>query len=126
MVVLDTSAIIDVSRGNSRAVAAVRKARQEGEAMTASAITVFELAAGTPAGLGEKMRELLKAVDVIAFGPAQAEAAAAAYAELRGKGEDIGVLDAMIAGTALSAKQTLITGNAKHFKRVRGLETITY
>ena len=43
-------------------------------------------------------------------------------AELRGRGQPIGAIDALIAGQALARGWTLVTSNVREFARVEGLE----
>ena len=56
--------------------------------------------------------------------------AALHYAEIRAdlesKGSTIGPLDLLIAAQARSLGATLVTGNAKEFKRVRGLKVMEW
>ena len=56
--------------------------------------------------------------------------AAAHYAHIRSfleaKGEPVGNMDQMIAAHARSAAVPLVTGNARHFKRIPGLEILDW
>ena len=51
-----------------------------------------------------------------------AKAAAIIQADLRKKGTEIGHTDTLIAGIAITSKLQLVTNNAVHFKRIKGLE----
>lgn len=55
-----------------------------------------------------------------------ADKAAGICASLRGQGKDIGDKDCLIAATALSLGQPLVTGNESHFSRVPDLEIINW
>ena len=72
--------------------------------------------------LVDRVEELLRALEVIAF----ATSADAAYADLRAQlesaGETIGPNDMLIAAHALSLGLTLVTDNQREFSRVRGLK----
>ena len=50
-----------------------------------------------------------------------AKAAAIIQSELRKKGTEIGRTDTLIAGISLTSELQLITNNAAHFKRIKGL-----
>ncbi len=126
MVLMDTSAIIDIGRGNKRAVAVATKRENEGDKLLASSISVFELSAVCHAGLDEKRKKLLEPIRVILLSSEHAEAAGVIYRNLRGRGEDIGAFDSLIAATALCEDEPLLTSNVKHFGRVEGLKLITY
>ena len=125
MAVMDTSALIDLGNGNRRILEAIEKAGGEHE-LVIPAPAVFELSAGSPAGLDESRRRLVGIFTVLPFTSAHAEQAGNVFRQLKNKGREIGALDAMIAGMALVEKQPVITANAKHFSRVEGLEVITY
>lgn len=43
--------------------------------------------------------------------------------DLTGSGQIIGIMDMLIAATALAVRATLITGNTREFSRVTGLRT---
>lgn len=47
-------------------------------------------------------------------------------AELINNGEQIGVVDVMIASICIENNETLITRNKKHFEKIKGLRIITY
>lgn len=51
-----------------------------------------------------------------------AKTAAIIQADLRKKGNEIGHTDTLIAGIAITSELQLITNNANHFKRIKGLE----
>jgi len=51
---------------------------------------------------------------------------AAIFASLERGGARVGVMDVAIAALAVQEKAPLVTGNAKHFSRIPGLELVTY
>ena len=90
------------------------------------AVVVYELEVGaalskSPARRKDQFAALLEAVRVIPFGRAEAAVAAEIRADLERRGEGIGPLDTLIAGTALANRATLVTHNPREFGRVRGL-----
>ena len=126
MALMDTSAIIDLGRGNKRVLEAAAKAEREGERLLACTISVFELSAGSPPGIEEKRRRLLEPMGIVRLTQEHAEAAGKIYKNLRESGSGIGAFDALIAATAICENEPLITANKKHFGRVDGLALVFY
>jgi predicted nucleic acid-binding protein len=96
-----------------------------------SSITVGELLLGTylaedPGREAAKVAAFLRPIQVIAFGRDEASQWAKLDAVLRKQGNRIETEDAFIAATAIAAGMTLVTGNAKHFGRVKGLKTVNW
>jgi tRNA(fMet)-specific endonuclease VapC len=97
-----------------------------------SSVTLFELEYGirkAPRPLKKKLEErmdlLLGNITSEAFGgPASREAATIRF-ELEKRGTPIGHFDTLIAGHARSRGLTLVTGNAREFKRVPKLKVLS-
>jgi tRNA(fMet)-specific endonuclease VapC len=96
-----------------------------------SAVTVGELVLG--ANLAEdpgrelaKVEAFLRPIRVLPFGREEALCWAELEAQLRRQGNRIETEDAMIGATALSLGMTLVTGNTRHFSRVRGLRLLDW
>lgn len=93
-----------------------------------STITAGELYYGIErSSQSEKLRKKLEdevwpRVTVLPFDVKAAEVYGRLRAELERKGEPLSDPDLMIASIALANSLTLITGNAKHFKRVNELQ----
>lgn len=126
MVVLDTSAVIDLARGNPSLSSKLLEFEKNGVVLRISSITVFELCSGFPPGLEEKRRLLLQKMAVVSFNEAHAESAGKIHSILRRAGQEIGALDAMIAAVALTESEVLLTRNVKHFARVPNLKVQEY
>ncbi len=126
MAVIDTSTFIDASKGDPQAIAAIRNLDQNGEDLAISTISIFELSAGTPAGLDHLRRKQLDTLRVIELDATIAEQAGVIFRKLKQNGLEISIQDCMIAATATTQKQALVTANAKHFQRIPGLQIITY
>src|SRR3989338_2445708 len=125
MAIMDTSALIDLGKGNPKVLQAIGKAGGE-HALVIPTPAIFELSAGSPAGLDMPRRRLVETFASLSFTSAPAEQAGIVFKQLKNRGLEIGALDAMIAGMALVEKQAVITANAKHFSRVEGLQLVTY
>ena len=96
-----------------------------------SSITVGELWLGTylaeaPGREAARVESFLRPIQVIPFGREEASQWAKLDANLRKQGNRIETEDAIIAATAMASAMTLVTGNAKHFGRVRGLKTVDW
>lgn len=96
-----------------------------------SSITVGELMLGThlaedPGRERGKVEAFLRPIQVLPFGRDEACEWARLDSDLRKQGKRIETEDAIIAATAMALGMTLVTGNAKHFGRVKGLKTVDW
>lgn len=126
---LDTNTLIytlNARPGHQRVLE--RFDREDPRDLFTSAVTLAELRYGAAKSQRREANHasidrLARALNVAPF----EEEAAAAYgplrAELERAGTPIGPLDTLIAAHALSLGMTLITANAREFRRVRGLRT---
>jgi predicted nucleic acid-binding protein len=125
---VDTDFLIDVLTDEYGVLELVNDLDDNKEYFT-TAISAFELLAGAYQ-LGktrlEAARLLLSRFNVFEFDRFASDEAAKIYAELRKKGREIPMRDAMIAGIARKNGCSLITKNTKHFKRVPGLKLISW
>lgn len=91
-----------------------------------SGIVAAELWAGamkaTRSSEAERLQELLGFFPVLDFSQAAARSYGEIRADLERRGQTIGPLDLLIAAHALSLGATLVTGNVREFKRVKGLK----
>lgn len=92
-----------------------------------SSVTLAELAYGCQKskrdGEFAKLRKLLAWIPAVDFNVQAAFQYGRVRAELERNGMVIGAYDMMIAAHALSLGLIVVTGNEKHFLRVRGLKT---
>jgi tRNA(fMet)-specific endonuclease VapC len=127
VVVADTDILIDaLERARGPTVERIRALIQRGELAT-TAISLYELTAG-PGTTGAHLEVLhaqLGPVLVLSVTPGAADVAAATNRYLARRGEAIAVPDTLIAGVCLAHGLPLLTGNAKHFCRVPGLELVS-
>jgi len=89
-------------------------------------IVLFELEVGiakssSPRKRIHQLKDFTALVNVIAFGPAEAKAAAQIRAKLEKKGIPIGPYDVLIAACAKANNLILVTHNLNEFKRIEGL-----
>jgi len=117
---LDSSVCVMILRG--RTALAELPAPPE---VAISGIVAAELWAGAMkaarAGAADQLLELLGFFSVLDFTPAAARCYGEIRADLERRGQIIGPLDLLIAAHALSLGVTLLTANAREFKRVKGL-----
>jgi tRNA(fMet)-specific endonuclease VapC len=121
---LDTNTVTHLFKGRGRV--AEHLLRVAPKDVEVSAVVVHELATGVARSLHaarqrEELRRFLQSIRVIALGAEEAEAAAVVRADLATRGQPIGPLDVLIAGTALARGATLVTSNVGEFGRVTGL-----
>jgi tRNA(fMet)-specific endonuclease VapC len=94
--------------------------------MTFGELLLGSQLSSNPAAELAKVDAFLRPIPVIPFGKAEAVRWAEIDAELRQQGNRIETEDAIIASTALTHGLTLITGNSKHFGRVKGLAMVDW
>lgn len=126
MHVIDTDVCVDVLRGRARAVEELA-ALEEAGPLAVAAITAHELWQGAfgardPESSARGVERFLSAFDVLPYDADVARAGGRIAAELASQGKPIGDLDTMIAASAIVAGAPLVTRNARHFRRVAGLD----
>lgn len=124
MYALDTNTVVDFFRGAGRV--AERLLATPPIEVAIPAIVLYELEVGIDRSGNverrrEQLRELVSRSALLPFGFREAAASARLRSELERRGEPIGPLDTLIAGTALAHGATLVTHNTREFGRVTGL-----
>jgi tRNA(fMet)-specific endonuclease VapC len=125
MFALDTNTLIYFFKGLGRIkehLAAVSPAN-----VAIPSVVLYELEVGIaqsdqPSKRRTQLDTLLTVVAILPFDSAAAKRAADVSGVLRKIGAAIGPIDNLIAGTALANGATLVTHNAREFRRVRGLD----
>jgi len=135
MILLDTSACIDYLNGNMDLKKVVE---DQDELLHISSITVYEMNIGferTKRKISDQRYkqlykpwvEFISGMEIFSLGFKEAETAAKIYDLLESQGQRIDDNDVLIAGIMLSnGIKKIITNNIGHFKRIEGLELITY
>jgi tRNA(fMet)-specific endonuclease VapC len=128
VLLLDTDAVSHLLRGTSRNGLIEKVAAVPPHERCICAITLAELLyglsrKGAPVALRQRLEDdLLPRMEVLPYD----EAAARVYAEIRTDLQErlmpLGEADLQIAAIALARGLVLLTGNARHFSRVRGLD----
>lgn len=122
--IFDTDVLIWASRGNERAARAIDAAPDRG----LSVVSLMELLQGARSkreslqirhSLRQLQFRILPLSDAIG-------AAAVGLIEEHSLTHGIQLADALIAATAIDAGLALCTGNAKHFRPIRGLSPVAF
>jgi len=123
--VADSCFLIDLMHGHAGA----RRVYSQLRDICVPAVVVAELMAGVEKWGNEeaaqRLMRFLSAFRCVSFTCEMARVYGKLYAALYSKGEPIPAFDMMIAATALSMGERVITSD-KHFKRIEGLERILY
>lgn len=121
---LDTDILSEVLKArDANVVNAATTYKQQFGHLTISSISVMEIVkgfhkAGQPVSLVRFMAALMSS-EVLAFDTAAAEIAGKIYGDLERAGQSIGRADVMIAAIALNHNLTLVSGNLRHYERIR-------
>ena len=124
IILIDTSILIDYLRksdkANSRLISLTRREYK----FHISAITNYEIYAGSTVGQQNYWDELLYKMAVLPFDKQAAKVAVDINNELRRKSKQIAIADLFIAATAVSNNLSLATLNMKHFERIDNLQIV--
>jgi tRNA(fMet)-specific endonuclease VapC len=129
MFVLDTNSLIYFFKGQGRV--AERLLATPPSEIGIPAIVLYELEVGIAKSSFAKKRrkqlaELVDLVNLLPFGEVEARSAAVLRAALEKRGNPIGPIDTLIAGTAVANRAALVTHNVREFGRVSGLEVVDW
>ena len=129
MYVLDANVVLDYFRERGK-VAANLLAIPPGE-IALPAIAAYEIWVGVigsqnPSRRRAQFEQFLAVVPVLEFDAATGRKAAELRHAMERKGEAIGPLDTLIAGTALAYDASLVTRNVREFARVPGLNVVNW
>jgi tRNA(fMet)-specific endonuclease VapC len=124
VIVPDTNTLIYFFKGQGRV--AERLLQTPPGELALPAVVLYELEVGlaksnAPQRRRNQLEELLAWVEVIPFGTMEGRCAAWIRADLEKRGEPIGPMDILIAGTAFAHDAVLITRNLREFGRIAGL-----
>jgi len=123
MILLDANILIFCIRGREPVTSRVKAADPNEVAIPS--IVAFEIEYGSLKSSSPRRKSILSGLlnhlQEIPFDRDAARNAARIRVDLEKRGNTIGMLDLMIAGTAMSRGATLITNNVREFSRVKGL-----
>ena len=125
MYMLDTNVIVKAIRQKDHPIRE-KLLRFTGGDLCISSITYTELLYGVyhsraPGKNLSALQGLLSWIEILPFGPSDAECAGKVMAFLAARGTPLGDRDMLIAGHALSRQVPIVTHNVREFMRVPGL-----
>ena len=112
---LDSCVVIDILRGRSETVEAVRRLLQGGATLATCDVVVAEIAAGTRASERAATVALLATFEHLGLSYEGALRAGTWKAEYRAKGTTLSLLDCLIAATAVEHPAVLVTDNVARY-----------
>lgn len=125
MIILDTSAVIDFTRGNSSLAELITSAESRGQQVAVTSLSVFELLIPflhrRMPNKERVLRAFLLNVRVLPFDSQAAEQSARIMSSLLKVGKPLNVVDAMIAGIASSNNSELLITKDKDFKVIESV-----
>lgn len=128
---LDTSFIIDLLRGQEKAVKKIKVLEAESTATNISSPSIFELFVGIsltkkPASEKKRIMDVLESWGTLTLDCECAARGGVIHGQLIKEGQPIDPEDSMIAAIAIVHGETLLTKNTKHFSRVPDLKIEEY
>lgn len=130
MPVLDSSFLVDLVRGEERALAALARLEEEYHDLSTTVINLLELFRGVY--LSERkeeniteVMEIARGLDLLGIGWETFQIYGTLSATLKEGGIAVDEFDLVIAALALQADGMIVTGD-QHFQRIPGLEVIGY
>lgn len=127
--ILDSTFINDLVRGRTDADEKLDDLIDSKTPIVMSALTVFEVGIGLRSE-AEKHQQHFDAtvnrIEVVPLGVAESHTAVSIQHNLLDRGEQIGEVDVLIAGTAVERGEDVLTRNVDEFVRVKGLDVVTY
>lgn len=120
--ILDTSFLLDVRHGDSGAIQLASQLDSDHVYQRVSSITVAELFAGVPRSSNpdKEQQNIINVVlskEVVPIDERIAQRAGRLHGELYNDGTPVEMHDCLIAATAISFEEPVVTRNVDHFKR---------
>lgn len=129
--ILDTTFLLDLRYSDPDAVTLARELDESARRQRVSVITVFELFNGIaqsnqPSGEHDRVLEVVETKDIVPVDWAVATKAGRLHGQLVSGGNRVDVRDCLIAATALTIEEPVVTRNVDHFERFDGLSVRSY
>jgi predicted nucleic acid-binding protein len=125
MVCLDTDIIIDFLRNKEYAIEKIKKFQEKGALLLTTSVNTFELFKGAFKSSKKEdfdiIERFISDLGILNFDLDSSIKCAEIFNELKRSGEIIDPIDLMIASIVLTKKESLLTNNIKHFKRIPNL-----
>jgi len=121
IILVDTSILIDYFRKSDKANSKLISLIRNGYKSQISAVTEYEIYAGSTHGQRQFWNGLLEKIAVVPFDQAAVKVAVDINHKLKLKSMQIAIPDLFIAATSMSNNLPIATLNRKHFERIEGL-----
>jgi predicted nucleic acid-binding protein len=130
LVTLDTDVLVSLLRGAPDAVQRIGAFQENGEELSTTIITAYELAKGAcissrPDENLARVRETMSNLRIFELTLGGTEEASRIYKDLRDRGKTIGEFDVLIAGIVKFNDERLLTRD-EHFKQIHGMKVINW
>jgi len=124
IILVDTSILIDYFRKSDKAKSKLILLIREGYKFQISAITEYEIYAGSTPTQQGFWGDLLGKTQVLSFNQSTAQVAVQINSELKKKSQQIAIADLFIASTSIDNNIPFATLNKKHFDRIDQLQIV--
>ncbi|MEK6928114.1 MAG: PIN domain-containing protein [Nanoarchaeota archaeon] len=131
MVCLDTSFIVDILRGNKEVTSILSKFDNLNISKSIPSPVLSEIFQGMHLSKDlkqeqDKIMQLMNSLEILSLTQESSILAGKISSNLLNSGQDIGLVDCMIAAIAITNNETLITRNLKHFGKIENLKIESY
>lgn len=128
---LDTTFLLDLRHGDADAVSLARELDASRTRQRVSVITAFELYTGivqsdSSEAEHEQVLDVIETKDIVPVDWPVATKAGRLHGTLVNEGKRVDVRDCLIAATALTLEEPVVTRNVEHFERFDGLTVRSY
>ena len=125
--ILDSTFFIDLLEGNERARKKLEELSDTSTPVAYSPLTLFEVAVGLAEDKERRFESVVASMPAAPVGVSESRRAVKIQRKLYDRGEPIGVIDVLIAGTAAEqTDQTVLTRNVEEFERVDAIDVVGY
>lgn len=128
MYLLDTNILSELIKKHPSPIVLSQLASKPAHTLFTSCICIMELRFGSVLRADTEIfwekitQEIISRVKIVPISGREALSAGNILAELRKKGESIGLEDVLIAASALANQYIVVTANIRHFSRIKGLK----
>ena len=128
MYLLDTNILSELIKKHPSPLVLSQLGSKPAHTLFTSSICIMELRFGSVLRedteiFWEKVtQEIISRVNIVPIAEREALSAGNILAELRKKGESIGLEDVLIAASAVANQYIVVTANTRHFSKIKGLK----
>lgn len=125
--ILDSCFVIDLMDDEEAAVAKLHELVADGRPLALSSLTVTEVGVGLNSPVArDRFDDVTDRMSVVPFEGSTARRAARIQRGLRDDGSPVGIVDAMIAATAVERDESVVTRNVSEFRRIDDVRVSPY